>query len=142
MKKFLLSSELPPDQILVVLEATGTYWIELASYLDQNSFGVSVINPAALHDFAKSLLLKSKNDQLDAQTLAHLGRSHKPARQPPPPAIYRELFQRLGQRADLMEMRQQLKNQLHALSVCEAVPSVVARLELLIQTLSQQLKED
>jgi len=141
LKKFLLAPELPPDQILVVMEATGTYWTLLASYLDHNGFGVSVINPAALHDFAKSLLLKSKNDQLDAQTLARLGRSHKPTRWTPPPAIYRELSQRLSQRADLMEMRQQLKNQLHALSVCEAVPSVVARLELLIETLSQQLKE-
>jgi hypothetical protein len=40
-----------------------------------------------------------------------------------------------------MEVRQELSNQLHALSVCPAVPSVVARLELLIETLTQQLKE-
>jgi hypothetical protein len=40
-----------------------------------------------------------------------------------------------------MEVRQELRNQLHALSVFEAVPSVVARLEMLIETLSQQLKE-
>ena len=39
-----------------------------------------------------------------------------------------------------MEVRQELRNQLHALSVFEAVPSVVARLELLLEILSQQLK--
>ena len=31
LKKFLLSLELPADQILVVMEATGTYWTLLAS---------------------------------------------------------------------------------------------------------------
>jgi transposase len=84
--------------------------------------------------------LKSKNDLLDAQTLARLALAQKPARWNPPPAIYQELSQRLSQRADLMEVRQALRNQLHALSVFPAVPSVVARLELLIETLSQQLK--
>jgi transposase len=141
LRKYLLSSGLTPDQILVVMEATGTYWIELASFLANSGFAVSVISPSTMRDFAKSLLLKPKNDLLDAQTLARLAISHKPVRWTPPPAIYRELSQRLSQRADLMEVRQQLRNQLHALSVFEAVPSVVARLELLIETLSQQLKE-
>ena len=123
------------------MEATGTYWIELATYLDNCGFAVSVINPSRVHNYAKSLLLKPKNDLLDAQTLSRFALAQKPARWVPPPAIYRELSQRLSQRADLMEVRQELCNQLHALSVCPAVPSVVARLELLIETLSQQLKE-
>ncbi len=141
LQKQLLSSGVTPDQILVVMEATGTYWIELATFLDQCGFAVSVINPSRMRNYAKSLLLKPKNDLLDAQTLARLALAQKPARWVPPPAIYQELSQRLSQRADLMEVRQALRNQLHALSVCPAVPAVVARLELLIQTLSQQLKE-
>jgi transposase len=140
-KKYLLAKQLPPTQVLVVMEATGTYWIELASFLAAAGFAVSVINPSRMRDYAKSLLLKPKNDFLDAQTLARLAEAQKPTPWTPPPAIYRELSQRLNQRADLMEIRQQLKNQLHALSVYEASPSVVKRLELLIATFTQQIKE-
>jgi hypothetical protein len=35
----------------------------------------------------------------------------------PPPQIYHELHQRLAQRANLLELRTQVSNQLHALSV-------------------------
>jgi transposase len=143
LRSYLLKSHLLPNQILVVMEATGNYWVELAIYLHEANFAVSVINPSRLHGFAKSLLLKSKNDELDAQTLARLALAHKPACWTPPPAIYHELVQRLNQRADLLEIRQQLKNQLHALmaGTSTAVEAVVVRFENLIETLSQQLKE-
>jgi transposase len=61
------------------MEATGTYWIELATYLDKYGFAVSVINPSRMRNYAKSLLLKPKNDLLDAQTLARLALAQKPA---------------------------------------------------------------
>jgi transposase len=124
----------------VVLEATGTYWIELATFLEQQHFAVSVINPSRAHDFAKTLLLKPKNDQLDAQLLARLAITIKPECWTPPPQIYRELVQRLQQRADLIALRTRLRNQLHALSVCPAVPSVVGRYQALITNLDEQLK--
>lgn len=141
LEKHLLASGLLPTDILVVMEATGTYWIELATYLDGQGFPVSVINPATARDFAKSLLIKLKNDQIDAQMLARLAITHKPAVWTPPPQIYRELTQRLAQRNDLLAMRTRLTNQLHALSVCPAVPSVVSRFEILVETINLQLKE-
>src|SRR4051812_27806607 len=45
LKVLLLQPGYPPGQILVVMEATGTYWIELATYLEGTGFAVSVINP-------------------------------------------------------------------------------------------------
>jgi transposase len=80
LQKHLLSSGVTPSNILIVMEATGTYWIELATYLDNCGFAVSVINPSRMHKYAKSLLLKSKNDLLDAQTLSRLALAQKPAR--------------------------------------------------------------
>jgi transposase len=138
LKNYLLKTHFLANQILVVMEVTGNYWVELAIYLHKANFAVSVINPSRLHGFAKSLLLKSKNDELDAQTLARLALAHKPACWTPPPAIYHELVQRLNQRADLLEVRQQLKNQLHALlaGTSTAVPAVTARFENLINSLS------
>jgi transposase len=59
-----------PSSILVVMEATGPYWINLATRLVHEGFVVSVINPAQAHHFAKALLKRAKTDTIDAQTLA------------------------------------------------------------------------
>jgi transposase len=61
-----------PSSILVVMEATGSYWISLATSLVHEGFVVSVINPAQAHHFAKALLKRAKTDAIDAQTLAQL----------------------------------------------------------------------
>lgn len=39
-------------RILVVLEATGSYWISLATRLVDDGFAVAVINPSQARDFA------------------------------------------------------------------------------------------
>jgi transposase len=95
---------------VVVLEATGTYWVILATTLHQAGFAVAVINPAQAHDFAKALLKRSKSDAIDAQTLAELGARLQPQLWTPPPAIYAELQRRVAQREALIELRQQLRN--------------------------------
>jgi transposase len=142
LQKQLLATGVAPSQILVVLEATGTYWVMLATTLHNAGFAVAVINPAQAHDFAKALLKRSKTDAIDAQTLAELGARLQPERWTPPPAIYAELQQRLAQREALIEFRQQLRNQLHALIQQPVViASVRARMETLITTLTEQIAE-
>jgi len=136
----LRASGLALDRILVVMEATGSYWIALATTLAQAGVAVSVINPAQAHDFAKALLKRSKTDAVDAQTLARLGAALLPARWTPPPAVYQEVMQRLVQRDAFVALRQQLRNQLHALVQQPVViASVRERLETLIATLTEQL---
>ncbi|HEX2909901.1 MAG TPA: IS110 family transposase [Chloroflexia bacterium] len=141
LTKLLLKAGHPPDQMLVVMEATGTYWIELATYLEGEGFAVSVINPKQAHDLAGAVGLKPKNDRLDAQLLARLSATLQPARWTPPPQIYRELYQRLTHRLSLLEARQQFRNQLHALSVARPVEGVVASLENLSATLTERIKQ-
>jgi transposase len=130
------------SETLVVLEATGSYWITLATTLAQWGYAVSVINPRQAHDFAKALLKRAKSDAIDAQTLSQLGALLHPERWTPPPAIYAELQQRLAQRDSLLALRLQVSNQRHAL---EQGPVVVAavrqRMEALIATLNAQIKE-
>lgn len=87
-------SSLQPEveAILVVMEATGTYWMRLATFLVDAKIAVSVINPVQAHDFAKARATKrSKTDAIDAQTLAELGARLQPARWTPPPAVSTEL---------------------------------------------------
>jgi transposase len=106
----------PAGETLMVLEATGSYWITLATTFARWGYAVSVINPRQAHDFANSLLKRAKSDAIDAQTLAQLAALLPPERWTPPPAIYAELPQRLAQRDSLLALRQQVTNQLHPAS--------------------------
>ncbi len=101
---------------LVVLEATGSYWITLATTLVERGYHVSVVNPKQAHDVAKALLKRAKTHAIDAQTLARLGALLQPTPWTPPPAIYPALQQRLVHRDALIALRQQRRNQLHAVT--------------------------
>src|SRR5690349_17901462 len=89
----LLASGVEAPAILIVLEATGSYWITLATTLAEARFAVAVINPAQAHDFAKALLKRAKTDALDAQMLPELGARLQPESWTPPPEVYAELQQ-------------------------------------------------
>jgi transposase len=80
LQRQLLAIEPDPHAILIVMEATGTYWMRLASSLVAASFAVSVINPAQAHHFANALLKRSKTDATPAQTLTELGARLQPER--------------------------------------------------------------
>jgi transposase len=141
-QKRLRDHGIEPAAILVVMEATGSYWVALATCLYQAGFAISVINPAQAHYFAKAQLRQAKNDALDAEILAELAQALLPARWMPPPQIYHELHQRLAQRANWLDLRTQVSNQLHALSVSSVpIPAVQKRLTQLIETITQQLAE-
>lgn len=130
----------PPVEVLIVMEATSTYWMALATFLVGQGFAVSVINPHQAHHFAKALLKRAKTDAIDAQTLAQLAAVLQPDRWTPPPALYDELHQRLTQRDALLRMRGQLQNQRHALiQQPHVVASVQARFDTLITALTDEL---
>jgi transposase len=101
-----------------------------------------VINPSQAHHFAKALLKRAKTDAIDAQTLAQLAMTLQPEPWMPPPQIYYELQQRLAQRDDLLNLRQQVRNQLHALiQHPEVIEPVRLRMECLLSTFQLQIDE-
>jgi transposase len=128
--------------VLIVMEATGCYWIALATTLVEFGFQVSIVNPAQAHYFAKALLKRSKTDLIDAQTLAQLASLLLPDLWEPPPVIYHQLQQRLTQRDELLNIQTQLRNQLHALKQYPVVVEAVqARLESILHTLKEQIAQ-
>jgi hypothetical protein len=132
---------IPPAETLVVMEATGSSWISLAGTLAAADYPVSVVTPCQAHDFAKALLNRAKTDAIDVQTLAQRTVLLPPDRWTPPPAVYAELQQRLAQRDTLLALRQQVRNQLHALQQGPVVIAAVRqRMEALIATLTAQIR--
>src|SRR4051794_13475979 len=110
-----------PQEMLVVLEPTGPYWVALATSLTGAGVRVGVVNPAQAHHFAKALLKRAKSDAIDARTLAELAARMRPAPWTPPPAIHEELRQRLAQRDSLIALRQRVRGHLHALDQAPVV---------------------
>ncbi len=139
--KWLRSSGQEPGQTLVVMEATGVYWMALAQALYQAGYRVSVVNPAAVRHFARSLLQRGKSDPLDTRLLAHYAARYEPALWTPPPPIYEELRQRLTQRDALIQMRQQERNRLAALRrVPSSLKDILARTRRHIAYLDRHIK--
>lgn len=131
-----------PAQSLMVMEATGIYWLAVATFFARLGYAVSVVNPAQAHHFAKALLKRAKTDAIDAQTLTQLAALLQPALWTPPPAIYEELEQRLTQRDTLLLLRGQVRNQLHALQHNPVVVAQVRqRMQALDQTFTDQLAQ-
>ena len=68
-----------PNAPLVVMEATGSYWVALAIALHQADYVVSVLNPRQVVLFARSLPRRGKTDALDAQLLVRFAAERQPA---------------------------------------------------------------
>lgn len=117
LRQQLASAKLDPSTTLIVLEATSTYWVALAVDLHSAGFSLCVVNPRQVHAYALSLPRRAKTDPRDAQLLVLFGHDHacKLPRWTPPPQIYHELRQRLSVRESLQQLRQQARNQRHAL---------------------------
>ena len=98
----LQATGVAPAQTLIVLEATGSYWVALAVTLHEAGYAVAVVNPAQLHKYAQSLPRRGKTDALDARVFLRFAAERKPAPWTPPPAVYHELRQRLVARDGLL----------------------------------------
>ena len=66
------------EAIHFVMEATGIYHEALAYQLYQAGAKVSVVNPAQVHNYAKSLGRRSKTDKKDSFVLARYGATQGP----------------------------------------------------------------
>lgn len=107
------------------MEATNRYWEELACHLQGQGHRVSVVNPARIHDYARSKLSRNKTDKLDADLIADFCATQQPPVWTPPPPEVRELQALVRHLEALKEMRTQESNRLAA-----GAPSAVVRRSL------------
>ena len=130
-------------EIRICLEATGAYGDQLAKFLFENGYTVSIVNPSRVKAFGEAELLRNKNDKIDAKLLARFCEKMKPtAWQPDPPEI--EHLRMLGRRRDvLISMRTQEMNRLGNPdeSVNKSIEKVVAFLNQEIEQITQGIKD-
>jgi transposase len=110
---------------LIVLEATGVYYLDLAQALHQAGLPVAVINPRSFHHFARLKMATSKTDCLDAALLAEYAQRMAPRRWTPPDAE-RMALRDIGRQINrLVGVRTQAKNRLHALQAKQSTPGLL-----------------
>lgn len=127
------------------MEATGYYSMELAQFLHQQGYMVSVVNPMRIKAYAQSQLQRNKTDREDAKTIAHFCRTQQPETWTPPTENQREL-QALVRRVEaLKEDRQREQNRLETVkqfkTVSEAIESHLAFLNQQITTLQEKISD-
>ena len=145
----LAATGMSPAATLVVLEATGSYLVALATQLYQAGYGVAVLNPAQVVQYARSLPRRAKTDALDAQLLIRFAAERQPARWIPPEQVYHELRQRLVVRDGLIHMRTQARNQRQALqqwpvridSAQESLDTIITQLDKQIGRVDDQIAQ-
>ena len=63
---FVALMKVLPEDSLVVMEASGPYYLRLASYLVSKNIRVSVINPLVIRRFCQMRMSRAKTDKKDA----------------------------------------------------------------------------
>lgn len=126
------------EQLHVVMEATGIYHEALAYALHAAGARVSVVNPARVRDFARSIGVQSKNDNNDAVVLARYGATQSPALWQPEPAEIRELKALISRLEALKQDIAREDNRLEKATI-SAVSKVVLES---IQTVRDQLTQE
>jgi transposase len=136
-----LKSHLKTDllQTSVIMEATGVYHENLAYFLHKLGFPVCIVLANVATAFAKSHNIKSKNDKIDARTLAKLGLERELRVWVPCSESARDIKQVTREQEDLAKARTVVLNQLHALKSGHYVNEILlSRLEAHLSFLEEQ----
>jgi transposase len=121
-----------------VMEATGTYGEDLALYLYQVGYRVSVVNPARIKAFGQSELQRNKNDRMDAACIARFAVKHAPEAWTPPPEELRQLQGLVRHLDDLMAQHSPWQQRL---TESRPVPAVQASLQTLLAAVEAQMQQ-
>lgn len=128
------------ESIHFVMEATGVYHEALAYALYRAGAQVSVVNPAKVHNYAKSFGSRSKTDKRDSKILAHYGATQSPRLWHPEPEEVRQL-KALIARLDAVDRDiQREKNRLEKAEVAQTSHEIVRSIHTVLEHLTNEKK--
>jgi len=117
-----------PAALHVVMEATNVYWERCAHYFQSLGCVVSVVNPAQIKYFARSVLRRGKTDAMDAELIARYGVVMHPGSWTPPSTALSDLKQLTREREAVLVRRTQEQNHLQALQDAHRASETVVKL--------------
>lgn len=127
---------------LCVMEASGPYYLGLATYLNQNLIGVCVINPLVIKRFCQMRMTRAKTDKKDAIMIAEYGRVENPSVWVPESDYVLELKQMQAYVEQLNKSRTGFIRQREAFSHnSKESLKVQTSLNSMIETIEKEIKE-
>jgi transposase len=124
-------------QVHACMEATGAYWMGLATALHGGGALVSVVNPSQTVFFARTQLRRTKTDLVDAEMIAEFCERHRPTHWTPPPPEILELRGLLSYRDHLVGEQLRLTQLVSQIHVSRELQRLHARqLKMLKQSLT------
>jgi len=126
----------------IVMEASGPYYVQLASYLYSRGVSVSVINPLKIKRYTQMRFYRAKTDKKDAQAIMEYGDFHQndlSLWQPEPEAIHH--IKQMRSAVELLQKQQQQSSrQLEAFTSTGNINKAVRKtLEKAIEILSDNI---
>lgn len=129
----------------VCMEATGRYGDELARFLHDKSYQVSMVNPKRIKSYAESKLSRNKTDAADAAIIEDFCRTQQPSLWKPPAPEVEELQMMTRHLEALKNMKTQetnrLKSGITAPTVLKAIKKHIRFLDQEIERLTEQIEK-
>lgn len=113
------------ERVHACLEATGGWSEDLALTLCEVGHVVSLVNPMRIKAFAKSEMLRTKTDRIDAALIARFCRMHEPEPWTPPAPEIRALQGLIRRYQSLVQMRTEEQNRLQAPMIASVVQASI-----------------
>jgi len=133
-----------PQELHIILEATGPYHEKVALWMYKAGCKVSVLNPARIKNFAQSQGFRSKNDQLDAKIIARFGQKMEPKLWEPTVEKYQELHNILNRiqtvSKEIQSEKNRLEKQVATASPSKSVIQSISRTIVFLEEEKKQLK--
>jgi transposase len=129
--RFRKHTEVP---LVLVVEATGVYYEGFAYYFKEQGFDLHVVLPNKSKHYAKSLNVKTKNDEMDARLLAQMGLERPMSIWKGMSSTMLKVKQLCRQRNALQAARTVVSNQLHAHTHGQSPQKII------VQGMQQHLK--
>lgn len=133
-----LKKRIKAETLHACLEATGYYGDELARFLLDAGYAVSVVNPARIKHYGESQLSRTKTDAADAALIADFCRTQRPSAWVPPSPPVLELRAMVRHVLALIDLRQQEVNRSKS---GIASPLVLETIAQHIEFLDQQIQD-
>ena len=104
---------IPPSSILVGMESTASYHVNLFSYLVAEGYQVVIINPLLISNYVKMQLRKTNTDKKDAAVIAQFLHAHRnTVLQRVTPAVISDLRDLARQRENVVHEMNALKHEI------------------------------
>ena len=134
------NTQQPTANTCFVMEATGIYHEALAYALHDAGAMVYVVNPAYIHDYAKSLGVRSKTDKKDSVIIARFGVTHHPAPWQPEAPEIRQLKALIARYEAIEKDLQRENNRLEKAEITQVSHEVIGSINTVINELTKELQ--